>query len=53
MSQEEQKFIRNRICAFTGCTKLATTRVTTQLGFSAKFCDKCADRMISEGLGKR
>jgi hypothetical protein len=47
-----QKSIDNIICGFNGCAKPATMKITFQLGFSARFCDKCADFMIREGLGK-
>lgn len=36
MSQKVLKSVRNKICVFNGCTKLTTTIVTIQLGFSAK-----------------
>jgi hypothetical protein len=52
MPQKEQKSIKNKICAYNGCARLATTRVTLPIGFSAKFCGKCADLMIEEGLEK-
>jgi hypothetical protein len=53
MLEREQKSIRNQICGVNKCNKPATKLIIFPLGFSAKFCNECADFLIKKGMGKR
>jgi hypothetical protein len=52
MSLTNEKSIHNVLCASNGCDRTATKRILfSLLGFSACFCQKCADELIQNNIG--
>lgn len=44
------KPINNAICAYRSCENKSTRRLFLALGFSALFCDKCAEKILANNL---
>jgi hypothetical protein len=51
MALYKHKSIRNKRCGSNKCKNQANRRVLFSLGFSAFFCEKCADELIRSNLG--
>jgi hypothetical protein len=51
MSSYKHKLLRNKRCGSSKCDNPARKRVSFSLGFSASFCEKCADELIQNNLG--
>lgn len=49
----EIKEITNTVCGKKNCSIQATTKIIFPLGFSAGFCNKCADDIVHLGIGTR
>jgi hypothetical protein len=47
----KHKSIRNKRCGSKKCDKPVSRRILFSLGFSASFCEKCADELIQNNLG--
>jgi hypothetical protein len=45
------KEVDNLLCGTSGCTKPAKTKVFFSIGFSAKFCEECANVLIHDNIG--
>jgi hypothetical protein len=48
--EKSAKQINNLVCGMDGCNKPVKEKVVLALGFSAGFCEHCANRLISQGL---
>ena len=44
------KPINNPTCAYRNCENKSTKRLFFALGFSALFCDKCAEKILADRL---
>lgn len=44
------KIVNNSVCGTEGCTKPVRENLVLALGFSAGFCEQCANRLKSQGL---
>jgi hypothetical protein len=42
--------VRNPVCGGNGCNRDVKKRVDFELGFSAGFCEDCAERLKQQGL---
>lgn len=42
--------VGNQICGINGCKKEANRKVEFGLGFSAGFCEHCANSLMVQGL---
>ena len=51
MSLYRRKTIWNKKCGSNKCDSPANRKVLFSLGFSAFFCEKCADELIRNNLG--
>jgi hypothetical protein len=51
MSSYNFKSLRNKRCGSSRCDNPARKRILFSLGFSASFCEKCADELIRNNLG--
>lgn len=49
--EDKVKDVDNVLCGAIGCINSATKRITFDLGFSARFCNICADDFIKKGIG--
>jgi hypothetical protein len=45
--------VGNRICGSNNCNREAKRKVEFGLGFSAGFCNDCADDLMRQGLTKK
>jgi hypothetical protein len=52
MSEQGQKSIKNLVCGFNECNKPSTRKIVFRFGFSAGFCNECAELLIRQGLGE-
>jgi hypothetical protein len=48
---EMTKKVHNDACGVSGCNLAASKRVLFSVGFSASFCDKCADELVTSNIG--
>jgi hypothetical protein len=44
------KPVDNFICGMDGCTRPAKEKAVFSLGFSAGFCEHCANRLRNKGI---
>lgn len=51
MSLYKHKSLRNKKCGSSKCDNPGKKRVLFSLGFSAFFCEKCANELIRNNLG--
>lgn len=51
VSLYKRKSIGNKKCGSNKCDNQVNRRVLFSLGFSASFCEKCADELIRNNLG--
>jgi hypothetical protein len=51
MSSYNHKSLKNKRCGSSRCDNPARKRILFSLGFSASFCEKCADELIRNNLG--
>lgn len=47
----KRKSLGNKKCGSNKCDNPVNRRVLFSLGFSASFCEKCADELIRNNLG--
>jgi hypothetical protein len=51
MSIYKRKSLKNKRCGSSECDNPSKKRVLFSLGFSASFCEKCAEELIRNKLG--
>jgi hypothetical protein len=45
------KEVDNLLCGISGCTRPAKRKVFFSIGFSANFCEECANVLIHDNIG--
>ena len=45
------KQVDNLVCGTSGCTRPAKRKVFFSIGFSANFCEECANVLMHDNIG--
>lgn len=53
MIKTNSKPVNNDVCAYRDCNAKSEIRLYFMLGFSALFCDKCAEKLLTSNIAKR